>query len=32
LRNRREDNIKIDIKEMVEQGMDWIYLSHVMDN
>jgi hypothetical protein len=30
LRNRRDDNIKIGIKEMVEQGMDWIHLSEDM--
>jgi len=32
MRNRWEDNIKIGLKEMVEQGMDWMYLSHDMDN
>jgi hypothetical protein len=32
LRHRSEDNIKIGLKEMVEQGLDWIHLLHGMDN
>jgi hypothetical protein len=27
LRRRREDNIKIDLKEIECEGVDWIYLA-----